>query len=130
MNQELFYTSQIKVAAALVTMGFERAEPRITKIRREDGSSSIVFWFNPRNRDGVMARDVFRKMTRDADAFLASHPDDPINWMRCVQFARDGLVSEIHEAQAKVEVRGSSGHRAAITATATDAQKDQIARIL
>ena len=130
MKQELFYTTNIKVGAVLIVMGFKRAAKGLTHIARPDGSSSKVFWFEPTNKHRESARDVFRKMTIDEEKFLHADPEHPINWMREVLKARDGLVTEIHNTPRSVVVDGQDGRKASIPENATDAQKQAISELL
>lgn len=130
MSQELFYTTNIKVAAVLIVMGFKRGAKPVTHIARPDGSSSKVFWFEPKNKQGELAKAVFRNMTIDEEKFLHDDPGHPINWMREVLKARDGLVTEIHNTPRSVVVDGQNGRKASIPENATEAQKQAISEIL
>jgi len=125
--QELFHTSNLKTATALVTLGFEKKSTSI--IVRHDGKESMVFWFAPRNAEGLTAMSVFHGMTKGGDALSKSDPENVLNYLRTYAANRDALVTEIHNTPRQIEVR--KGDRSAlISEHATEEQKKALAKIL
>jgi len=131
MNQhdarELFHTTNLKTATALVTLGFEKQKTSV--IVRMDGKESMVFWFTPRNAEGLNAIDVFNGMTKGGEALTKSDPENIVNYLRTYAANRDELVSEIRTIPRMIEIR--NGDRSAlIREDATDEQKRAIAKLL
>ena len=125
--QELFHTTNLKTATALVTLGFEKLQTSI--IIRTDGKESMVFWFKPTNADGLAAALVYHGMTKGGDALSKSDPENIINYLRTYAANRDELVNEIRHTPRQVEVK--NGDRSAlISENATDEQKRALAKIL
>lgn len=124
---ELFHTINIKVATALLTLGFEKVT--ITSLTRPDGSSSIVFWFNGTNAEGLKARDVFHGMTKGGEALAKKDPENVINYLRCYASNRDELIADIHNTP-KMVVIEKDGQKIAISATASEDTKRQIAEMI
>ena len=131
MNQheplELFHTSNLKTATALVTLGFEKKSTSI--IIRTDGRESMVFWFNPKNADGLSAVSVYHGMTKGGEDLAKSDPENIVNYLRTYAANRDELVNEIRSTPRMVEVR--NGEKSAlIREDATDEQKRALAKLL
>lgn len=126
-KQELFHTINLKVATALLTLGFEKVT--ISKIVRADGKESVVFWFNAANADGLRADTVLDGMTRGGDALAEKDPENPINYMRVFAHNRDELVADIHKTPRMVEV-AKDGRRVLIAETASEETKRKIAEML
>lgn len=125
--QELFHTTNLKTATALVTLGFEKLQTSI--IIRTDGKESMVFWFKPTNPDGLAALAVYHGMTKGGDALAKSDPENVVNYLRTYAANRDELVSEIRNTPRQVEVK--NGDRSAlISENATEDQKRALAKIL
>ena len=82
----------LKVAAALATMGFEASHPPVTRIVREDGIESTIFWFEATNDRGEKAMDIASGMTKGGDALDKSDPENVINYMRCFAANRDEML--------------------------------------
>lgn len=125
--QELFHTTNLKAATALVTLGFEKLQTSI--IIRADGKESMVFWFKPTSPDGLVAATIFHGMTKGGDALSKSDPENVINYLRSYAANRDELVSEIKNTTRMVEVRNGD-KSALISENATDEQKRALAKIL
>ena len=129
MSQELFYTSNLKAATALVTLGFELASPPVTKTTRDDGKDSTVFWFNPVNAEGKKASAVFRDMTKGADLLRKSDPENPINYIRDALANRDELIALIRNTPSHVIIK-REGRTIAIREDATKEQRDKFKQFL
>lgn len=124
MTQELFYTSNLKAATALVTLGFELATPAVTKTVRDDGQDSTVFWFHPVNAEGKKASSVFRNMTKGSDALKESDPENPINYIHDALANRDELIALIRNTPSHVVIQ-RDGRKIAIREDATKEQRDK-----
>ena len=124
MIKELFYTSNLKAATALVTLGFDLATPPVTKTTRDDGQDSTVFWFHPVNSEGKKAYAVFRDMTKGADALRESDPENPINYIRDALANRDELIALIRNVPGHIVIQ-RDGRKIAIREDATKEQRDK-----
>ena len=124
---ELFHTTNIKVATALLTLGFEKIT--ISSLTRSDGKNSIVFWFAGTNADGLKASDVFHGMTKGGQALCRKDPENVINYLRCYASNRDELITDIHHTT-KMVVIEKDGQKIAISATASEEMKRQIAEMI
>jgi hypothetical protein len=129
MNQALFHTTNLKAAVALATMGFEPNTPPVTRIVREDGKESVVFWFNDQASNGLSAADVYRGMTKDGDVLNTKDPENPINYLRAYAANRDVYVDLIRNAEPFVELL-SNGRRVMIRRDASEEDKAKIAKRL
>ena len=124
MTQELFYTSNLKAATALVTLGFELASPPVTKTTRHDNQDSTIFWFHPVNSEGKKASAVFRDMTKGSDAIRKSDPENPINYIHDALANRDQLIALIRNTPSHVAIH-RDGRTIAIREDATKEQRDK-----
>ena len=124
MNQELFYTTNLKAATALVTLGFELASPPVTKTTRDDGQDSTVFWFLPINDEGKKASSVFRDMTKGSDLLKKSDPENPINYIHDALANRDELISLIRNTPSHVVIQ-RDGRTIGIREDATKEQRNK-----
>jgi len=124
MSLEMFHTTNLKAATALVTLGFDLLNPPVTRMIRDDGEESTVFWFEPRNKDDRKAIEVYRDMTKGSDALRASDPENPINYIREALSNRDELISLIRNTPRNVVIK-RNGRSIAIREDATKEQKDQ-----
>ena len=129
MNEALFHTTNLKAAVALATMGFEPNTPPVTRIVREDGRESVVFWFKDEPHNGVSASDVYRGMTKDGDVLSTKDPENPLNYMRSYAANRDVYVDLIRNAPPFVELI-SNGRRVMIRKDASEIDKQRIAKRL
>lgn len=120
----MFHTTNLKAATALVTLGFDLLTPPVTRTVRDDGEESTVFWFEPRNKEGRKAIDVYRDMTKGSDALRAADPENPINYMREALGNRDELISLIRNTPRNVVIK-RNGRAIAIREDATKEQKEQ-----
>jgi hypothetical protein len=124
---ELFHTTNIKVATALLTLGFEKIT--ISSLTRTDGKNSIVFWFNATNADGVKASTVHYGMTKGANELSRKDPDNVINYLRCFAGNRDELITDIRHTPQMVVIE-KDGQKIAISANASEEMKRQIAEMI
>lgn len=125
--QELFHTTNLKTAAALVTLGFNKISTSI--IVRTDGKESMVFWFEPRNPDGQSAMTVFHGMTKGGEALAKSDPENVLNYLRTYAANRDELVNEIRTTPRQIEVE-KDGVRALIREGASGETKQAVSKFL
>lgn len=128
-KKELFHTTNLKVAAALLTLGFEFHKPPLSRMVRDDGSETVTFWFQGTNAEGDRAMDVFRGMTKDGEELATRDPENRINYMRCALANRDELIALIRKAPRHVVVE-RNGRRVAIREDATADQRKQISDML
>jgi hypothetical protein len=124
MSREMFHTTNLKAATALVTLGFELLNPPVTRIVRDDGEDSTVFWFEPRNKEGRKAIDVYRGMTKGGEDLNESDPENPINYIRTALGNRDELITLIRNTPRNVVIK-RKGRSIAIREDATNEQKEQ-----
>ena len=126
-RMELFHTTNLKVATALLTLGFEKVT--ISKMTRADGQNSIVFWFAGTNADGLKARDVFHGMTKGGEALARKEPEHIVNYLRCYANNRDELIADIHNTPEMVVIE-KDGQKIAISKNASEDMKRQIAEMI
>jgi hypothetical protein len=124
---ELFHTTNVKVATALLTLGFEKIT--ISSMTRSDGQNSIVFWFTGTNADGLKAFEVFHGMTKGGEALSRKDPENVINYLRCFAGNRDQLIADIKHTP-KMVVIEKDGQKIAISSTASEETKRQIAEMI
>jgi hypothetical protein len=124
---ELFHTTNIKVATALLTLGFDKIT--ISSMTRTDGQNSIVFWFAGSNAEGLKAADVFHGMTKGGQALARKDPENVINYLRCFAGNRDELIADIHNTPEMVVIE-KDGQKIAISKTASEETKRQIAEMI
>ena len=124
---ELFHTTNVKVATALLTLGFEKIT--ISSMTRSNGQNSIVFWFAGTNQDGLKASAVFHGMTKGGQALARMDPENVINYLRCFASNRDELIADIHNTPQMVVIE-KDGQKIAISANASDETKRQIAEMI
>jgi len=129
MAQELFHTMNLKVAAALATMGFEANHPPVTRIVREDGIESTLFWFEATNDRGEKAMDIANGMTKGGEALSKSDPENVINYMRCFALNRDEMVGLIKNTPRQIEVK-KDGRKMLLSENASDETKRKSATML
>ena len=120
----MFHTTNLKAATALVTLGFELLNPPVTRTVRDDGEDSTVFWFEPRNKEGKKAIDVYRGMTKGGEDLNESDPENPINYIRTALGNRDELITLIRNTPRNVVIK-RKGRSIAIREDATNEQKEQ-----
>lgn len=124
---ELFHTTNIKVATALLTLGFEKIT--ISSMTRTDGQTSIVFWFAGTNAEGLKAATVHHGMTKGGEALARKEPENIVNYLRCYAGNRDELIADVKHTP-KMVVIEKDGQKIAVSATATDEMKRQIAEMI
>lgn len=129
-GEQYFYTPNLKVATAMVTMGFAPKMPcPITRTVRSDGRESTVFWLDAVNDKGQRAEDVFSGMTKGAYALNESDPENPINYIRAALANRDVLVDWIRNTPRRIEVE-IKGKCLLIREDATSEDKKEIIKNL
>lgn len=130
LHTELFHTSNLKLATALVTLGFELNEAPVTRQVRSDGNETTVFWFkgaHPEN--GQSAFDVFQNFTKRSEFFAESHPEHPLNYMRAFADNRDELIDLLRNTPRDVVIE-RNGRRIAIRETASEETRKKFAALL
>jgi hypothetical protein len=125
-NKELFFTANIKVATALLTLGFERNSPFTVRTVRTDGQESTVFWFEPVNAEGITAKSVLHGMTKGGDDLRKNDPENVINYLRDAMANRDELITEIRNTTRMVIINLPDGRKVSIPETATKEQRQEI----
>ena len=125
--KELFHTTNLKTATALVTLGFTKISTSI--IVRTDGKESMVFWFEPRNEAGLSAMSVFHGMTKGGEMLAKNDPENVINYLRTYAANRDELINEIRNTPRQIEVE-KDGVRALIREGASDEAKKAVSKFL
>jgi len=129
-GEQYFYTPNLKVATAMVTLGFAPKMPcPITRTVRSDGRESTVFWLDAVNNKGQRAEDIFSGMTKGGDSLNESDPENPINYIRAALANRDVLVDWIRNTPRRIEVE-IKGKRLLIREDATSEDKKQIIKNL
>ena len=129
-QEEYFYTANLKVAAALVTLGFAPKMPNpITRTIRSDGRESTVFWFDATNKDGMQADEVFKGMTKGAEDIEKADPENPINYIRAALQNREVLVDWIRATPQRVEVE-IKGKKLLIRRDASEEDKKRLIKYL
>ena len=125
---ELFHTTNLKTATALVTLGFEKVSTSII-VRASDKQESMVFWFRPRNGDGLSAQVVYHGMTKGGEDLSKSDPENIVNYLRTYAANRDELINEIRTTPRKVEIE-NNGRSVLISENASDETKRAVAKFL
>jgi len=126
---ELFHTTNLKAATALVTLGFEMNEQPVTRTVRDDGNESTVFWFKPKNAYGLSAHSVYHGMTKGGEALNASDPDNVVNYLRSYAANRDAMVSMIRGTPRNIIVT-TNGRSISISENASQETRTEIANLI
>ncbi len=127
---ELFHTSNLKLATALVTLGFELNEAPVTRQVRSDGNETTVFWFKATHPDnGQSAFEHFQNFTKRSEFFAESNPEHPLNYMRAYADNRDELIDLIRNTPRDVVIE-RNGRRIAIRETASEETRKKFAALL
>jgi hypothetical protein len=126
-GQKLFYTTNLKAATALLTMGFKKVA--LTRMIRRDGKESIVYWFDAINDEGTQANVIYEGMTTGGDALMKKDPGSVVNYMRCFASNRDELIADI-KATPRMAIIEKDGKKIAISENATEATKKAIAAMI
>jgi hypothetical protein len=128
---DLFHTTNIKLAAALVTLGWNlyEAEP-VTRLVNDDNTETTRFFFHSRHPEsGHSAFDIFQKFDKQAEVFNSTDPEHPLNYIRAALFNRDELVGLVKRTARLVTI-SRNGKRIAISERADDETKKKFARFL
>ena len=126
---KLFQTINLKAAVALATLGFKVNNPPVTRIVRQDGKESTVFWFDCINDKGQDASEVYRAMTKEGEELERKDPENPVNYIRAALANRDVLVDLIRNTPRIVEVE-RNGKKIAISENASVETKKSMTRFL
>lgn len=130
VKEAYFYTSNIKVAAALATLGFAMKHPEpVTRMVRPDGKESTVFWFDDISATGEKASDVALGMTKKANELDEKDPENPLNYIRAALLNRETLIDIVHSTPRRIVIE-RDGKRIAIREDATSEDKKAIAEKL
>jgi hypothetical protein len=127
----LFHTSSMPLAAALVTLGwdFYDAEP-ITRLVDEHGKETVKFWFHAAHpTTGESAFATFEKFDKHAEVFAAEHPEHPLNYIRAALLNRNELVGLVKKTHRLVTI-ARNGKRIAISERADAETKKKFSRFL
>jgi hypothetical protein len=126
---KLFQTINLKAAVALATLGFKPNNPPVTRIVRQDGKESTVFWFDCINDKGQDASEVYRAMTKDGEELERKDPENPINYIRAALANRDVLVELIRDTPRIIEIE-RDGKKIAISEKASIQTKKEMSAFL
>jgi hypothetical protein len=126
---KLFQTINLKAAVALATLGFKPNNPPVTRIVRQDGKESTVFWFDCVNDKGQDASEVYRAMTKDGEELERKDPENPINYIRAALANRDVLVELIRDTPRIIEIE-RDGKKIAISEKASLETKKEMSAFL
>jgi len=126
---EIFHTTNLKVAAVLSTLGFETHTPPVTRIVREDGRESIVFWFKPTNADGQAALTIYHQMTKGGEKLNAEDPENVINFVRIAMANLDEWRSLVRDCPRDVCIVTNNG-RISIREGASEATRKTISELI
>ena len=126
---KLFQTINLKAATALATLGFRLNSTPVTRIVRQDGKESTVFWFDGINDKGQDASEIYRAMTKEGEELERKDPENPINYIRAALANRDVLVDLIRNTPRIVEVE-RNGKKIAISENASVETKKSMTRFL
>lgn len=122
MKQELFHTNNLKIATALLTMGFEKIG--WTRQVQCNGKEATVFWFAASNKEGVKAVQVMKGMQEG----ISDDLEHPVNYMRCFALNRDTLIGDVHATPRMVTVE-RDGRTMAIPEDASEETKRKLSEI-
>lgn len=125
-GESYYYTTNLKVAVALATMGFPLSKRPISRTVRADEKESIVFWFESKNQEGRNAKSVASAVTKDAEMLAESDPENPLNYIRAALLNRDVLVTMLKQTPKYVTLE-TNGKRIFIREDATEEERRQIA---
>lgn len=125
---ELFHTTNLKTATALVTLGFEKVSTSII-VRASDKQESMVFWFKTSNENGLSAQVVYHGMTKGGETLSKSDPENIVNYLRTYAANRDELINEIRNTPRQIEVE-KGGRMALIREGASNETKRAVAKFL
>jgi hypothetical protein len=126
---KLFQTINLKAAVALATLGFKPNNPPVTRIVRQDGKESTVFWFDCINDKGQDASEIYRAMTKDGEELERKDPENPINYIRAALANRDVLVELIRDTPRIIEIE-RDGKKIAISEKASLETKKEMSAFL
>ena len=129
--QSVFSTRDLKLAAILLTEGFQFENPAkpATRIKRESGDESTVFHFNATHPEtDQSASEIMRKFSKGED-YIAENPESPLASMMAVLFNRDEIISVVKQIPRQI-VFERKGKIISISENATAEDKARIAKFL
>ena len=126
---KLFQTINLKAAVALATLGFKPNNPPVTRIVRQDGKESTVFWFDCINDKGQDASEVYRAMTKEGEELERKDPENPICYIRAALANRDVLIELIRDTPRIIEIE-RDGKKIAISEKASTQTKKEMSAFL
>lgn len=127
-RQELFSTINLKVATALLTLGFKKVT--LTTIRQHDGRESRVFWFEGTNDKGDKAQSIAHSFTAGVDNLAAKDPEGVLYHLYAYAHNRDELIKDVHAAPRMVEIITPEGRRLMIAETASEETRQKVAAMI
>jgi hypothetical protein len=129
-KEEFVWTSNLKAATALATLGFSLKHPSpVTRTIRTDKKESTVFWFNSTNDRGEKAEDILLWMTKGGDELEKSDPEHLVNYLRAFAANRDALVDIIRNTPRRIIIE-HNGKRIAVREDATAEDKKELSKLL
>jgi hypothetical protein len=130
MKETFTYTSNIKAAACLMTLGFALKENSpCVRIAREDGKESSSYWFEEDGPQGLKASKVIHWMTKGHKELEDSDPENPINYIRAAFANRETAIDMHKRTPRMVEIR-RNGKQLFLSENADDETRKKFARLL
>jgi len=131
MDKSIFSTRDLKLAAILLTEGFQFENPSrpATRIKRESGEESTVFHFNAVHPETSQpASEIMRQFAQGED-FITAQPASPIAAMMAVLINRAELVGVVKRLPRQI-VFERKGKIISISENASAEDKARIAKFL
>jgi hypothetical protein len=128
MQKEMFSTINLKVATALLTLGFKKIT--LTTIRQHDGKESRVFWFEGTNSRGDKAETISHLFTRGVEQLKANDPEGVLYHLYAYAHNRDELIKDVYAAPRMVEIVTPEGRRLMIAENASEETRQKVAAMI
>jgi len=129
-KEEFVWTSNLKAATALATLGFSLKHPSpVTRTIRTDKKESTVFWFNSTNDNGDRAEDILLWMTKGGDDLEKSDPEHLVNYLRAFAANRDALVDIIRSTPRHIVIE-TQGKKILVREDATEADRKELSKAI
>jgi hypothetical protein len=128
----LFSTQNIRVATALTTLvfKFESDSAPVTRVVRNSGEESTVFWFHSAHPEtGESADEVSRRMTSEAEAFAEANPEHPVAYMHAYAANYRELLRVVKNTPRQVVIE-RNGKILSISENATEEDRKRFAKFL
>ena len=130
MKDTYTFTSNIKAAAALMTMGFEVKESSpCVRVHREDGKETSSYWFKEAGPNGLKASKVIHWMTKGHKELEDSDPEHPINYIRAA-FANRETAIDMHKSTPRLLEIKRNGKQLFISENASEETKRKFAALM